>query len=278
MEEAIRKELTELCREIIANEQQKDLDHLLSRTQLLEEKLVLLRYFKNREQSLSRSSSRAIEEPDYDQEIEETLQAAETSRQEAENAGSSAAPISPQPSENTPQKEFSAVSKQSGLVEDKPEPVAEKPPVHAKAQETEAPTPPPETEAEEKPEKTPTQPNEAPVEQEKLKEDKPPEDAPLPPQREKEAPLEKQPRSMNERFVGGNIQLGLNDRLAFMKNLFGGSQEDLNRVVSQLNTFSTYNEAANFLEQMVKPEYNWEDKEEYEERFMFLVKQRFGEE
>lgn len=74
-----------------------------------------------------------------------------------------------------------------------------------------------------------------------------------------------------------NITLGLNDRIAFEKNLFGGSSEDLNRVLSQLNTLNTYEEAVNFIEDLVKPDYNnWKDKEEYEVRFMEIVEKKFS--
>lgn len=76
---------------------------------------------------------------------------------------------------------------------------------------------------------------------------------------------------------GKTIALGLNDRIAFEKNLFGGSGEDLNRVLSQLNTFDNYQDAQNFIEDLVKPDYNnWEGKEEYETRFMEIVEKRFS--
>lgn len=73
-----------------------------------------------------------------------------------------------------------------------------------------------------------------------------------------------------------SLTLGLNDRIAFEKNLFGGSGEDLNRVISQLNTFDSFDEAKEFIADMVKPDYNnWQGKEEYEERFMALVEKKF---
>ena len=82
-------------------------------------------------------------------------------------------------------------------------------------------------------------------------------------------------RSLND-SLGKTINLGLNDRIAFEKHLFGGSGEDLNRVLSQLNTFDTMRDARNFINDLVKPDYNnWKDKEEYEERFMGLVEKKF---
>jgi len=73
-----------------------------------------------------------------------------------------------------------------------------------------------------------------------------------------------------------NIQIGLNDRIAFVKNLFNGSQEEFNRVVSQLNTIKTEKEAKKFINKMVKPDYNWSEQEEYEARFMALVERKFA--
>ena len=84
-----------------------------------------------------------------------------------------------------------------------------------------------------------------------------------------------QKKSLNDKLQG-DIQIGLNDRIAFVKNLFGGSQEDFNRVVSQLNSFKTLKEAKKFINKIVKPDYDWTDKEEVEERFMFIVERKFS--
>lgn len=88
---------------------------------------------------------------------------------------------------------------------------------------------------------------------------------------------EKDAYSRKTDAMGKSISLGLNDRIAFEKNLFGGSGEDLNRVLSQLNSFDNYQDAQNFIEDLVKPDYNnWEGKEEYETRFMEIVEKRFS--
>ncbi|WP_300565181.1 hypothetical protein [Flavobacterium sp.] len=72
------------------------------------------------------------------------------------------------------------------------------------------------------------------------------------------------------------INIGLNDRIAFEKNLFGGSSEDFNRVVSQLSTFDTLEDAKNFIEEMVKPDYNdWKGQDEFASRFMEFVENKF---
>ena len=81
-------------------------------------------------------------------------------------------------------------------------------------------------------------------------------------------------KSLND-TLQGDIQIGLNDRIAFVKSLFGGSQEDFNRVVSQLNSFKTQKEAKKFIHKMVKPDYDWADKEDIEERFMTIIERKF---
>ncbi|MFT3793676.1 hypothetical protein [Flavobacterium sp.] len=82
--------------------------------------------------------------------------------------------------------------------------------------------------------------------------------------------------NLNDRVSKG-ITIGLNDRIAFMKHLFNNSSEDYNRVLSQLITIDTLDEARNFIDTMVKPDYNnWEGKDEYEQRFMEIVEKKFS--
>lgn len=90
----------------------------------------------------------------------------------------------------------------------------------------------------------------------------------------KETPKEKV-TSLND-SLSNTISVGLNDRIGFVKHLFNDSNEDYNRVLSQLNTFDTFEEAKNFLNEMVIPDYNyWVGKEEYLERFMEIVEKKF---
>ncbi|MDY8135167.1 hypothetical protein [Aquimarina sp. 2201CG5-10] len=87
--------------------------------------------------------------------------------------------------------------------------------------------------------------------------------------------LEEKPKSLNDQLKKG-INIGLNDRLAFIKHLFEGSSTDYNRVLSQLNTLNSKGGAKQFIINMVKPDYNnWEGKEEYEERFIDIVLRKF---
>lgn len=76
--------------------------------------------------------------------------------------------------------------------------------------------------------------------------------------------------------TGKAIVLGLNDKIAFEKNLFAGNGDDLQRVLSQLNTFTNWDEAKSFVLDFVKPDYNnWENKEEFEVRFLEIVENKF---
>lgn len=85
-----------------------------------------------------------------------------------------------------------------------------------------------------------------------------------------------QPKSLNDKLAK-DLQVGLNDKLAFVKHLFNNSMEDYTRVLSQLNTIDTEERSIAFINNMVKPEYNnWEGKEEYEARFVSLIERRFA--
>lgn len=82
--------------------------------------------------------------------------------------------------------------------------------------------------------------------------------------------------SLNDK-LSKTINIGLNDRIGFVKFLFGDSTEDYNRVLSQLNTFSSFEEAKDFIEEIIKPDYNnWEGVDDYAERFIELVEKKFN--
>ncbi len=82
-------------------------------------------------------------------------------------------------------------------------------------------------------------------------------------------------KSLNDQLSQKEIQIGLNDRIAFVKHLFKGSQSDFTRVLSQLNSFETEAHAKQFIKSVVKPDYNWDEKIEYEERFVALIERKF---
>lgn len=81
---------------------------------------------------------------------------------------------------------------------------------------------------------------------------------------------------LNEKLAKG-FHIDLNDRIAFTKNLFGNNTEDYSRVLNQLLTFDSFSEAKEFIETMVKPDYNdWQGKEDYEERFLGIIEKKFS--
>ncbi|WP_269241334.1 hypothetical protein [Flavobacterium limnophilum] len=88
--------------------------------------------------------------------------------------------------------------------------------------------------------------------------------------------IEPKPVSLNEKLAQG-ISIDLNDRIGFVKNLFGNSDEDYNRVLNQLITYDSFEEAKSFIDDMVKPDYgDWEGKEDYEQRFMEIIEKKFA--
>lgn len=88
--------------------------------------------------------------------------------------------------------------------------------------------------------------------------------------------IEEQGKSLNE-MHSKSINIGLNDKIAFVKHLFADSTEDYNRVLSQLNTFTSLSEAKEFIDEIIKPDYNnWEGVDDYAERFIAIVAKKFS--
>ena len=86
-----------------------------------------------------------------------------------------------------------------------------------------------------------------------------------------------QAKSLNDVFSPKELRFALNDRLAFIKHLFEGNAEHFDKAVAHLNTIDTEERSMAFINNLVKPEYNqWEEKVEYEKRFVTQIKQRFS--
>lgn len=66
------------------------------------------------------------------------------------------------------------------------------------------------------------------------------------------------------------------DKIEFITHLFNGSQEDFNRVFSQLSSFASEKEAKNFVQNIVKPDYDWSGKAFYEEKLLSFIAKKFG--
>ncbi len=83
-------------------------------------------------------------------------------------------------------------------------------------------------------------------------------------------------QSLNDKLKNGFV-IGLNDKIAFIKHLFDDNATDLDRVISLLNTASTFDEAEHMIKVKVKPDYNfWIGKDEYADRFMEIIEAKFN--
>ncbi len=258
MEQQVRNELVKICNQIINDEELLNIEDQLSSVQMLYEKLLVLNYLSSRKSAAPKAQAT---QPETKTVITETI---------PDNRESQ--PEKPVMEEKPPVIE-EPIARESEP-ESIPQAKEETPPPAQPKHEPREPYKTPEFVRAEEPKKTEPVINESPVEIRELADDSTPEQL-----REKFQPKDAGGRqsSINERYGAGAITLGLNDRIAFMNHLFDGSQEDLNRVLSQINTFESFAEAENFIEQMVKPDYDWSQKEEFEMRFMDRVKQRFGE-
>ena len=82
--------------------------------------------------------------------------------------------------------------------------------------------------------------------------------------------------SLNDKLKANGLHIDLNDKIAFIKHLFDGQNQDYERVISQINTTETYEDAKSLISNIVKPDYNnWEGKEDYETRFLDIVERKF---
>ena len=97
------------------------------------------------------------------------------------------------------------------------------------------------------------------------------------PETEKKNGKETKPKSLNDALSTKDLTIGLNDRLAFVKHLFNGNTEHFDKAVAHLNTIDNEERSLAFVENLIKPEFKgWEGKEDYEKRFLDLIKRRFA--
>ena len=87
--------------------------------------------------------------------------------------------------------------------------------------------------------------------------------------------LDQETENVNDQFAK-LLSIDLNDRLAFIKQLFNDDKINYERVISQIITFESWSEVSKFLNTQVKIEYNnWEGKEEVVERLLYILKNNF---
>ena len=71
------------------------------------------------------------------------------------------------------------------------------------------------------------------------------------------------------------MRVGLNDRMAYVNVLFGGSNHDFEMVISSLATMESKEECELFIRDTIRPDYNWKGKEETVDRFLEFIYARF---
>ena len=73
------------------------------------------------------------------------------------------------------------------------------------------------------------------------------------------------------------MNIGLNDKISFIKHLFNGDLEFYENFIDRLNAFENYEDALRYINQEIKPKYDdWEGKDEYEFRLLQLLELKFA--
>ena len=83
--------------------------------------------------------------------------------------------------------------------------------------------------------------------------------------------------SVNEMLATKNIAISLNDRLAFINNLFDGEVDDFENTIRYIFSQKEVDVVIEYITEIIKPYYNnWIEKEEYEKRFMEIILKYFA--
>ncbi len=69
--------------------------------------------------------------------------------------------------------------------------------------------------------------------------------------------------------------IGLNQRFLFMNDLFEGENEAYKQAITALNSFNSFIEADEYINNVLKPQYKWDANKPTTSEFINLVKRRF---
>ncbi len=69
--------------------------------------------------------------------------------------------------------------------------------------------------------------------------------------------------------------IGLNERAAFIRELFNGDKETFFKTLDKLNNLESYEDALNYLENSIKKQYGWKDGSNQVVSFLELIYRRF---
>lgn len=88
--------------------------------------------------------------------------------------------------------------------------------------------------------------------------------------------MSEKPRSIND-SAGNGMQIGLNDRLAYIKHLFSGDDKQYEETLKKITTMQSYAQAETHIKTKIKPQHNfWLQKDMFAERFMAAVERKFS--
>ncbi len=69
--------------------------------------------------------------------------------------------------------------------------------------------------------------------------------------------------------------IGINERFAFINELFEGNADDFNETLKRLNSFAEYKEACKYLDTEVRSKYNWDEENQVVLEFLDLIEKRY---
>ena len=88
--------------------------------------------------------------------------------------------------------------------------------------------------------------------------------------------MSQKPKSIND-SAGDGIQIGLNDRLAYIKHLFSGNSSAYEACLVKINEMQSFDQVETYLKTKVKPNHNyWLQKDLFSARFMSAVEKKFS--
>lgn len=93
---------------------------------------------------------------------------------------------------------------------------------------------------------------------------------------QKKEPTKTPVKTLNEVANTGQIQIGLNDKIAFVHHLFSANETEFLNAIQTLQHCSSRQQAIQYIEQEIKPRFQWKGKEAYQERFMQIIMKKFN--
>lgn len=81
-------------------------------------------------------------------------------------------------------------------------------------------------------------------------------------------------KNLNDQFAK-ELQIDLNDKNAFIKHLFNENETIYERSIQEIKNFKNFAQVKKVIDRIKKFHNNWEGKESYEKRFIYLLQKNF---